>query len=489
VPHACPWVIALLLGSIFASRIVAAAGSDPAAAMARAVAVAESSLREGEIETAESHYRSALLEGWLLMGELETAEGRLPEAREAFRSASTSAFETRRALLSLALAHLRMGETVSALEILTRLARRNPQDAHLRRLLALAVGAGRHSEPAAHMPFIETSPLAVLTPLQRLELAGRVKAGLAGAYLNLGVMQTRSQRFSRAAELFEKAAAVEPDSPQVQYSLGVARFNARQFKKATAPLTRALAAHPQDAGLKHMLAMAWLNCEVYDKVVELLVDDPERDADASLEFAYGLALVRTDRAPEAQSVFARLLDRHGDSAEVRVVLGQACAQQGDFEAAIRELTRALQLQADVAEANATLGIIYLKQGRLEEAEEALRAELKTRPDDARSQNALATVLDLLGRPEEALPLLRRLLEAKPDFADARYLLGKVLLAQGAAPEALEHLEAAVRLAPEDANIHYQLGQAYQKLGRTELAREQFEVFRQLKDKRRERALP
>ena len=38
-------------------------------------------------------------------------------------------------------------------------------------------------------------------------------------------------------------------------------------------------------------------------------------------------------------------------------------------------------------------------------------------------------------------------------------------------------------SPGDANIHYQLGQAYQRLGRTELAQQQFEVFSQLKAKR------
>ena len=77
-----------------------------------------------------------------------------------------------------------------------------------------------------------------------------------------------------------------------------------------------------------------------------------------------------------------------------------------------------------------------------------------------------------------------MLKTKPDFAGARYLLGKILLAQGAAAEAVEHLEAAARLAPDEANIRYQLGQAYQKLGRADLAQQQFEVFRQLKDKRR-----
>jgi tetratricopeptide (TPR) repeat protein len=447
LPHA---LLAILLVSGFSPRgAFATNGADPAAALARAVAAAESSLRDGELEIAESQYRSALLEGWLLVGALETAGGRPPEAREAFRAASVSAVDARRAWTSLA------------------------------RLQAQAANQGRPAGPDAPEPWA-----AAFTRAARAELTRRVKADLAHAYQNLGVMQAQGGRYSRAAELFEQAAGADPDSPQIQYSLGVARFNARQFEKATAPLARALAANPTDADLKRMLAMAWLNCEAYARAAELLRDDAGRDADASLQFAYGLALVRMEHAAEAQAVFARLLARHGDSAEVRVVLGQANAQQGDFDAAIQELARALHLKADVAEANATLGVIYLKQGRLAEAEHSLRAELRVRPDDAQSQNALATVLDLQGRPEEALPLLGQLLESKPAFANARYLLGKILLAQGAAQEAVAHLEAAVRLAPEDANIHYQLGRAYQRLGRAEDAEREFEAFRQLKDKRR-----
>jgi tetratricopeptide (TPR) repeat protein len=479
--RSCPprfLVAALLSGSLLPCAALSEAAMDPAAALDRAVAAAESSLREGELDTAESHYRDALLEGWLLVGELEAIEGQLSEAREAFRAASTSALETRRAFRSLALVHLRMGETTPAVEIFARLAREIPQDPEVRRLLAQA-RAGKVPEPAAKEP-----KLAALAPPQRLELERRVKANLVRAYLNLGVMQAQVQRFSRAAELFAQAAAIDPGSPQVQYSLGVARFNARQFGEATGPLSRALAANPGDAGVRHMLAMAWFNAEAYDKASELLRDDPGRETDASLQFAYGTALVRAGRAAEAQPIFAALLARHGDSAEVRVLLGQASAQQGDFDAAVRELTRALELQPHVAEANATLGVIYMRQGKLAEAESALRAELETRPGDIRSENALATVLDLQGRSEEALPLLRRALESKPDFADARYLLGKVLLARGAAPQALEQLEAAVRLAPEDANIHYQLARAYQTLGRAEEAGREFEAFRQLKDKHR-----
>jgi tetratricopeptide (TPR) repeat protein len=711
----------------------AAGDQDAAASLERAMAAAETSLRDGELQAAESHYRAALLEGWLLRGTLARIQGRPREAMEAFRRASTSAVENRLALQALALAHLQLGATAPAMEILARLASTDRKDVQSRRLLAqallaggqperavqeledaraLAPGdaelsfalaaaylrtkrveeaarlfeqialdrpipqtrvligrtyrdfaqyeraraelrkalnqdprvrrahyylgnltvaekgragleeaipefqeelklapqdplanlelgmalvdtqrpeealpaleiaarseppqarsfyylgraqlgvdrpaeataslkralalveregasaeqrrvihnqlghalrvlgevqeAGEHfaeaerlsargseasreqlarklagtAEPAADgspgVPMIESSPLASLPNAERLALEGRVKAALARTYLNLGVMQAQKGRFAGAAEQLERAAEVDPDFPKVQSSLGIAYFNARQFDKATGPLARALAANPAEAGVKRMLAMAWLNTRAYGKAAELLRDDPELGKDPSLQFAYGLALVKSDQAARAEQVFSRLLATHGDTAELSVLLGKAYAQMGDFDSAVEHLQKALQLRPDAAEAHGALGVIYWKQGRLPEAEAALRAELAGSPSDMQSQLNLASVLDAEQRPEEALPLLRGVLQSKPDFADARYLLGKILLAQGAFAEAVEHLEAAARLAPENANAHYQLGRAYSRLGRAEDAQQQFEVFRQIKANR------
>jgi len=425
------WIAGLLLvGALSFWAEPAACLESPADPLNRTLVAAERSLREGRLQDAEKHYRAALTEGWLLLGIIERSEERLPEAREAFRRASVStASENRRALQLLA-------------------------------------------------PAVEK-----LARAERADLRQRVREALARSYLNLGVMQTRGERFGEAAELFEQAAAIDPDFPQLRRSLGVARFNAKQFDKATEPLSRALAADPTDAGLRRMLAMASLETEAYERAAELLEEDTGRASDPSLQFAYGVSLVRSGRAREAETVFRGLLSQHGDWPELNVVLGQAHAQEGDFESAIRSLQRSLELKPDVAEANGTLGVIYLKQGRLAEAESALRAELKTQPQDLKSQQNLAVVLDLQQRGAEALPFLRRIVESKPDVADSRYLLGKILLSQGEVAEAVEQLEAAARLAPQDANVRYQLGKAYQGQGRTELAQQEFETFRQLKAKR------
>jgi tetratricopeptide (TPR) repeat protein len=335
---------------------------------------------------------------------------------------------------------------------------------------------------AGGAPLVELSPLAALGASERAELDRRVTDALARSHLNLGVMLARADRFARAAEQFQFAADVAPDFPQAQSSLGIAWFNARRYEAAGAALARALAADPGDADIKRMLAMARLNTQDYAGAAELLHGDPELERDASLRFAYGLALSRSGQTERAEEVFKTLL-REGEQAELAVLLGKAHAQMGDFKEAIASFERAIALRPDVAEAQGALGVIYFKQGRLDEAEKALRAELARSAGDVQSRLNLAQVLESSQRPEEALPLLRDVLEARPDFADARYLLGKILLAQGATAEAIAQLEAATRLAPDEANAHYQLARAYTSLGRAEDAQREFEVFRQIKARR------
>jgi hypothetical protein len=127
-PHNRPVVAGLLLSGFLASEVVAQTGADPAAALELAIASAEEGLRRRDLPAAEKHYREALLEGWLLAGELERVERRSGEAKEAVRNAALFAVETPPALRSLATAHLQLGETAPAVQILKELAGRDAKD-------------------------------------------------------------------------------------------------------------------------------------------------------------------------------------------------------------------------------------------------------------------------------------------------------------------------------------------------------------------------
>jgi tetratricopeptide (TPR) repeat protein len=330
-----------------------------------------------------------------------------------------------------------------------------------------------------------SSPYSAIAAAQRAAIATQIKSTLCRAYVNMGILHAQAQRFARAAEEIEHAAALDPEFPQVQYSLGVAYFNAGQFEKAEPPLARVLASTPSDRSVRRMLAAALFNTDAYDRTIDLLKDDPGRESDPSLQYLYAVALVRGGRAAEAEATFSRLLQIHGKQPDLLVVKGQAQEEQGDYDGATASLQAALAQNPDVLEANATLGVIYLKQGRLPEAEKALRAEIQPHPDNMRARHHLAVVLDRLDRPQEAAEQLRKVLAARPSFGEARYLMGKVLLALGAPEEAAVHLEAAVRLTPEKAAAHFQLAKAYQKLGRAEQAEQELGTYRHLKEKGRE----
>jgi tetratricopeptide (TPR) repeat protein len=336
---------------------------------------------------------------------------------------------------------------------------------------------------AAEIP-LDAGPIGSLPVAARSTLGAQTATILARVYLNMGILQAQERRFARATALMQSAAALDPKLPRLQYSLGVAAFNAQQFPVAAAALEHAVSEDGSNGDARRMLALASLNARAFDRAADLLKADPDLQRDPSLQYAYGIALVHSGHASDAEQLFSSLLAAHRDNPQLTVLLGEAHAEQGDYEAAISALQHAVQLKPDVADANRTLGVIYMKQGKLPEAAAALRAELASHPSDASARYTLATVLDLQGQHDEALAEVSRVLQARPNDAEARYLTGKILLARGSAADAVDHLEIAARLAPEDANIHYQLGQAYQKAGRAADAQKEFERVQALKDKRR-----
>jgi hypothetical protein len=81
-------VSAVLISSPVGVRGLAAQAPEALAALDRTIASAESSLRLGEFQIAESEYRTALMHGWMMLGAVDVAAGRLPDARDAFARAA-----------------------------------------------------------------------------------------------------------------------------------------------------------------------------------------------------------------------------------------------------------------------------------------------------------------------------------------------------------------------------------------------------------------
>jgi len=474
-------------------RELAITPGDPLATLRLGVLLVEARRYDEAMPLLENAVRapSPSYDAWMFLGRCQLGRSRAADAvvsfQRALETAEKSGQNVRRQAIRYQLATAlrdsgRAAEAEREFAEAQRLSVQRVEDE--REQLAKFLAGTQDDVPGGGTAPRGAAGLEQLTAAQRADLGNKVDVVLARTYLNLGVIHAQANRFARAAELFEAAAAIDRAFPQVQYSLGVAYFNAEQYEKAIPALVAALAQQPGNPEASRMLALASLNTGDYAKAADLLRKDPKLPSDPSLQYAFGLALVRSDRTDEAERIFSRVLSEHPDVPELNVVLGQIHAAQGDFDQAIAALRRAISLKANVAEAHATLGDIYMRQGQFGPAIEALRAELTSYPKNVAARNMLATVLELEGKSDEALSELRAILAANPSYAHARYLFGKILLARGSVEDAVGHLEVASRLSPEDANVHYQLGLAYQRLGRTEQATKEFDTFQRLKDKAR-----
>jgi Flp pilus assembly protein TadD len=118
-----------------------------------------------------------------------------------------------------------------------------------------------------------------------------------------------------------------------------------------------------------------------------------------------------ERASEAGEQAAAL---GGDLAPVRVTLGIVYKGTGRYEAAERELRRALALDSTNAEAHRHLAATYYYLGRPEDAEAEYRKAIALKPGYWAFYNSLGFFYHVQGRHEEALSVYRRVVELRPD---------------------------------------------------------------------------
>ena len=337
--------------------------------------------------------------------------------------------------------------------------------------------------PPLGVPMLDTSAFASLSAEARASLRARAATAITRACFNLGVLQTQAGRFAQAAAEFEKAAALEPDFPQLQYSLGVSWFNAQQPSKAAAPLARALEATPADQNLRRMLALASLEA-----------DDPTRRPSCSRATPGAtptLAPVRLRARARAQRPRGRgragvpapagAARRHRRAARARGPGARAAGRLPGRDRS-RSSARSRSSRTWPRRTARSVSSTWSRAGSTKPSRRS-RASSSCGPTTPPRSSGWRRCSSSRASSTRRSSSCAQVLRVRPDYAQARYLFGKILLAQGAAEQAAEQLEAAARIAPKDANIHYQLGRAYQSLGREDAARKEFEVFQQLKDQR------
>lgn len=474
------WLVRMLGGACLAiavTQVASARQSTPLTELDALTAAAEDNLRNGEHQIAESRYRTALEQGWTILGRIDASTGRWTDARRAFERASSATVDNRSALQSLANVLLQTGDTSEALALLTRMASASPRDIDIRLTLAEAlVAAGRKDEAAQELDEVRNvgpedaeSTFALATGYLRIgktdqadALFARVEKARpqAETFVLVGRIYRDFKDYSRARTALQRALAIDPRIRRAHYYLatialleeGVVRLD-----QAIAEFRQELTVAPNDPSTIIRLGMALVEARRNDEALPLLERAVKTAPDAPEPWTYlGRCQFALNRPADAVVSLRRALDlaasrsspTDSDSERLRMIhyqLGTALRATGAAREAEQAFAEAERLSAKRA---------------IDDRERLAQYLGQTETDGDNSRQRLITLdvapyADLSAKQRDAV-------EGRVRSSLARaYLNLGILQAQASHfSRAAEFFEVGVELDPRFPQLQYSLGVAY-----------------------------
>ena len=217
---------------------------------------------------------------------------------------------------------------------------------------------------------------------------------------------------------------------------------------------------------------------------------------AGTSFDEALALHQKGRVAEAEQIYRCVLQQQPDHPGALHLLGVVRQQQGDYQASLdligraiainpnkavyrnnygaallslewfaeaeESFRRALAILPRYADAFANLAIAQAALGEEAAAEASLRQAIQIQPWHRDATVALATLMSKAGREVESRRLMETAISAAP-CAVFHAVLGNLLLSTKLSDKAAREYRAAIELNPDDAITYFNLGKACEDL--------------------------
>jgi Tfp pilus assembly protein PilF len=294
--------------------------------------------------------------------------------------------------------------------------------------------------------------------------------------------------YSTAEKLLTSIESNFPDRATLGYRLALVQYHERQFEQGQQTLLNLIAAGYRTGQILNLLGWCYQKQNESEKAVQALEEAvnlaPSEDSNY-LDLVQILAL----RGPLSAALDAakRASAALPDSPRIFLTRGSIELKMSQFTDAVASYTRAVQLDPAVADGLLGLAEAEYAAGMKKGARAGFESGMNKFPRDARFKMQFA--LMLLKEAEtgdsadtaRAEQLLRSALVFDHSLPEAHHQLGDLALKRGHAAEALEEFKQAANLDPKSARACYALARVYRRLGRTEEASQQMELYRKLKE--------
>jgi tetratricopeptide (TPR) repeat protein len=250
-------------------------------------------------------------------------------------------------------------------------------------------------------------------------------------------------RFHDARQVFQQAAAKDPDFAMAHYQLAL---SSPSNKEAVAHVSEAVAL---SGNASEGERLAILNLQ----------------ANFNAEPAKAL-----EYAKEA-------VDKYPEDERARQTLAFAYQGRQEYQKAVDELKKAIELNPNFSTAYNSLGYAYRPMNKNAEAEEAFKKYIALVPNDPNPYDSYAELLMKTGRFDESIAQYRKALSIDPHFTNSYYAIAGNLMYQGKHPQALAEAQKLANAARNDGDrrlVFFTKALVYADQGKFDLAQRELE---------------
>lgn len=435
-----------------------------------------SALQNKEFVKALELLRPALRESpgnsqlWAMQGAAYAGEGQKKEAVASFQSALKIAPEYIPALEGAIQIEYEDGSR-AAIPLLERMLRLRPADQTSHAMLAvLEYQQGNCAVAAIHF-----------------EKAGPLLASQLSAQHAYGICLGRLKQFDRAATVFQRAVALDPNDPRERQLLAAVQLMAHKPQDALATLQPLLEIADPDVGVLELAASAYEDAGDTDKAVsslrQAILREPQ-NVNLYLDFA---------NICYAHKSFQVGIDVIGDgialqpkAAALYFARGALYVQLTLYDKAEADFEKAYELDPSQS-LSAAARVAAMQSDDPTRALAAVQAKLARTPNDALQLYLQADILSQRGADSSspdfqlAMRSAQKAVALQPTLGEAREVLAKLYMQIGKYQHAADECRKALARNPKDQTALYRLIQAQQRLGNKAEVPELLKRFAQLRE--------
>lgn len=203
--------------------------------------------------------------------------------------------------------------------------------------------------------------------------------------------------------------------------------------------------------------------------IQALEPQITKSSSAAFDFILANLYFQDGNLAKAETYYGNAVVKHPDFRRAYKNLGLVQVQQGDFNKAIKTISKAMELGEVDGRSYGLLGYGYLTQERYYPAEVAYRQAILMQPDVSDWKVGLARCLLETERYTDAIALFDTLLLDAPDNADYWMLQANAYLGKGESLTAAKNLELVRRMGAADVGTLTLLGDIYMNNSSPDLA--------------------